>query len=87
MKYTKNDLKAFKNRGIKKEDIDKQMQNFKEGFDFVELAAPATLDDGIKAFDEIERSFLIELYEQASAYYSEHQKSRHFQSRIYLGRN
>ncbi|GHV66435.1 hypothetical protein FACS1894199_09850 [Bacteroidia bacterium] len=67
MKYTRNDLKAFKNRGIKKEDIDKQMQNFKEGFDFVELAAPATLDDGIKAFDEIERSFLIELYEQASA--------------------
>ena len=33
--YTKEDLKEFKRRKIKPEQIDKQIENFKKGFEFV----------------------------------------------------
>ena len=35
--YTKSDLKQFKRRGIKPEQIENQLENFKQGFDFVQI--------------------------------------------------
>ena len=41
MDYTKEDIKNLKHRGIKPEQIDRQLENFKKGFDYVSLSEPA----------------------------------------------
>lgn len=43
MDYTKEDLKVFKHRDIKPEQIDRQLANFEKGFDYVDLSEPATM--------------------------------------------
>lgn len=45
--YTKEDLKSFKQRGVKTEQIERQLDNFKKGFSPVNLSAPATIGNGI----------------------------------------
>lgn len=47
MDYTKEDLKVFKHRDIKPEQIDRQLANFEKGFDYVDLSEPATIGNGI----------------------------------------
>lgn len=64
--YTKEDLKEFKHRKIKPEQIDKQIENFKKGFEFVNLVEPATLNNGIKSIPAEEEDYLIDLYEKGS---------------------
>lgn len=64
--YTKEDLKEFKRRKIKPEQIDKQIENFKKGFEFVNLVEPATLNNGIKSVPTEEENYLIDLYEKGS---------------------
>lgn len=64
MMYTKEDCKEFKHRGIKKETIDRQLEHFGKGFDYITLEEPATMDNGIKYIPEEEKRFLIDLYEK-----------------------
>lgn len=63
--YTKEDLKVFKRRDIKKEKIDRQLENFRNGFDYVNLSEPATVGNGIITIPAEEENYLINLYEQA----------------------
>lgn len=65
MTYTKEDLHNFKHRGTKAEAIDRQLANFKKGFDYIDLAEPATTDNGIIRTSPEEEEHLIETYEQA----------------------
>lgn len=65
MTYTKEDLHNFKHRGIKAEAIDRQLTNFKKGFDYINLSEPATTDNGIIYTSPEEEEHLIETYEQA----------------------
>ena len=51
MDYTKEDLKVFKHRDIKPEQIDRQLANFEKGFDYVDLSEPATIGNGIIRID------------------------------------
>lgn len=62
--YTKEDLKEFKKRGVKSEDIDRQVENFRKGFNHVNLTAPAGIGNGIKSIPAGEEEYLINLYEQ-----------------------
>ena len=64
--YTKEDIKDFKRRDVKKEEIDRQLENFKKGFAFVELSEPATLNNGIRIVPPEEEAYLIDLYEIGS---------------------
>ncbi|MDR0982266.1 MAG: DUF4301 family protein [Culturomica sp.] len=66
MKFTKEDDKLLKSRGVKKEVIEKQLDNFEKGFDFVKLSEPAGLGNGIKVISEDEEKSLIDLYDNAS---------------------
>lgn len=63
--YTKEDIKKFKHRGVAPEEIDRQLNNFKTGFAPVPLAAPATLDNGIKRINPAEELRLTEAFEEA----------------------
>lgn len=65
MNYTKEDLKNFKNKDIKAEDVNRQLANFEKGFDFVNLSEPATIDNGIIRIAPEEEEHLLENYEQA----------------------
>ena len=56
------DLKQIQNKGIDLETFEEQIENFKRGFPFIDLAAPATLEDGIKIFTEIEIKGLEKTY-------------------------
>lgn len=65
MNYTKEDLKNFKHRDLKAEDIDRQLANFEKGFDFVNLSEPATIDNGIIRITPEEEEHLLANYELA----------------------
>lgn len=64
--YTKEDQKIFKHRDIKPEQIDRQLDNFKKGFDFIKLSAPATIGNGIQQIAAEEEEGLLALHETAS---------------------
>lgn len=63
--YTKEDLKHFKNRDIKSQHVDLQLENFKKGFDYVNLSETATIGNGITVVAPEDTIRLIETYEQA----------------------
>lgn len=65
MNYTKEDLKNFKHRDIKPEQIDRQVENFKKGFDHVSLSEPATLENGIVRIKEEDEERLFGRFEKA----------------------
>lgn len=62
--YTKEDLKHFKNRDIKSQQVDLQLDNFKKGFDYVNLSEPATIGNGITPIVPEDTTRLIEEYEK-----------------------
>ena len=59
---TQQDLKQIQSKGIDLETFEEQIENFKRGFPFIDLIAPATLDDGIKVFTESEIKGLEKTY-------------------------
>ncbi len=54
MTFTEKDLKQFESKGISKETVEKQLENFKKGFPFVRLTAPATVGNGLISFKDDE---------------------------------
>lgn len=64
--YTKEDLKDFKHRGIKQEQVNQQLENFKKGFGYVRLSEPAVIGNGIKIIPAEEENYLIDLYEKGA---------------------
>ena len=58
------DLEQLKSKGISPEMLDVQIENFKRGFDFVELEAPATPEDGLLVISEEERKALLTYFEE-----------------------
>jgi len=59
---TKEDLKLLQTKGIDQKSIDIQISNFKNGFPYIKLAKPATIKDGIHAFNPKEVQRLSEYY-------------------------
>ncbi|MDP4289755.1 MAG: DUF4301 family protein [Bacteroidota bacterium] len=59
---TQQDLKQIQSKGIDLETFEEQIENFKRGFPFIDLVAPATLEDGIKYFTETEVKGLEKTY-------------------------
>ena len=50
--FTQNDEKQFQAKGIEIDTIEQQIVNFKAGFPYIELVAPATIESGIKSFSD-----------------------------------
>lgn len=66
MKYTKEDIRQLKSRGMKSETIDAQLADFQKGFTPVTLTEPATVGNGILQITAEEGDRLVALYEQAA---------------------
>ena len=60
--YTDNDIKYFAERGIKVEEINRQLEFYKNGFPYLELVRPAVANDGIRCFSEQEISEFVQKY-------------------------
>ena len=60
--YSEKDLAQIKNKGISIALIEEQIANFKNGFPFVKLDAPATLKYGMKKFDAQTTNELADFY-------------------------
>ncbi|HNS47645.1 MAG TPA: DUF4301 family protein, partial [Bacteroidales bacterium] len=50
--FTSTDLEQFNSQGIGLQNVGNQLARFKEGFPFVVLVAPATIDNGIVRLDD-----------------------------------
>ncbi len=62
--FSDADLKSFAQRGISKDQVEQQIQNFKEGFPYLDLVRAAGIGDGIIRLNEHE-------VEQYARYYQE----------------
>ncbi len=45
--FTQKDIQQIKEHGLTPQKVEKQIQNFKDGFPFLQLVKPATIGDGI----------------------------------------
>jgi len=62
MNFTEKDLKQFDKKGIDISIVEKQINNFKNGFPFLEVIKAATINDGVKKFDNEQIEKLIRVY-------------------------
>ena len=70
--YTKSDLKQFKRRGIKPEQIENQLENFKQGFDFVQIRDAATINNGIHGLNDEQANEFIRIFRLTYVQNTEH---------------
>ena len=56
--FTENDLQQIQVKGINLETAEKQIENFKNGFPFIQLSEPATTRNGLNSFTEKEEGEL-----------------------------
>ncbi len=63
--FTDRDLQQLEEKGIDIKTVEKQLENFKKGFPYVVLVAPATVGNGIYAFNDDE----VDTWE---SYYNNH---------------
>jgi hypothetical protein len=62
--FTDKDLKEIQNREIPLAIIEEQISNFKAGFPYINLEAPATLTNGLKRYSEEEIRELAAFYKE-----------------------
>lgn len=63
--FNKNDLRQIKAKGIELLKIEKQINFFREGFPFIKLIRPATINDGIISLNDEIRTIYINLFEES----------------------
>ncbi len=50
--FTENDLQQFQKKGINVKTVEKQLENFRKGFPFIRLIAPATPENGLLSLNK-----------------------------------
>jgi hypothetical protein len=64
--FSKDDLKQIESRGISRETIERQIQDFTNGYPYCKLHAPATKENGIRTFNEKDIHELITVFERTA---------------------
>ena len=64
--FKETQLKQISNHGIQFSDIERQIENFRKGFDYAQLIKPATIGDGISFFEKKEVIDLAGYYDKIS---------------------
>jgi len=64
--FSNHDLKQIAARGISMKTIEQQVNDFKNGFPFTRLQAPATKENGIRTFNEKEIHELITNFDRSA---------------------
>lgn len=68
--FTEADLKQFEEKKISPEQIQVQIENFRNGFPFVKLAAAATQGEGIEVLNDEQIDVLINIFAEKAGQYS-----------------
>jgi len=68
--FTKADLKQFEEKNISLNQIEAQIENFRNGFPYVHLIGAATPDNGIRVLDDEKTALLTAAFEEAGPKYS-----------------
>lgn len=63
--FTKENLEQIQNQGLTIEIIEKQLNNFKDGFPPIQLIAPATPQNGLKILLEEEEGQYVSIFENS----------------------
>ncbi len=66
MNWTEKDIQQFEKKGISIEQVENQIKSFKEGFPYLDITAPATIDNGIIHLNENEIVEYIRKYNYES---------------------
>jgi hypothetical protein len=67
MVFTDRDLSQIRRKGISVETAERQLEYFRKGFPFIDLARPAVRGDGIRVIPETEKLDLAAFYDRACA--------------------
>lgn len=57
-------IETIEKHGLTKEEIQEQLQIFKNGIPFIDIIAPAGIGKGIEKFDESDQQIFIEIFEK-----------------------
>lgn len=68
MQFTQEDIKQIEAQGIRLSEIEEQISNFVNGFEFMHLQRPATIKDGIKTFSSQEIEEFVNFYKKEKEY-------------------
>lgn len=63
MNFSKDDIKQIESHNLTVDDINRQIQQFKEGINFSNIHSAATIDDGICALSYLEVDKYVKLYD------------------------
>ncbi|MEM6516226.1 MAG: DUF4301 family protein [Bacteroidota bacterium] len=63
MKFTQQDIKQIKNKGLTKKIVERQIEIFKNGLPYSNLVSAAVIDDGITKLDEQKNNKYISIFE------------------------
>ena len=62
--FNQDDLRRIKKSGLTPRDIEKQMELYRHGSNYLNLNRPCAIHDGILSIQKAERDELIKLYER-----------------------
>ena len=64
--FTEKDIQQIESKGLTHEKVNNQIKNFIQGFPYLKISRPATINDGIIRLSEEEIEAYIKLYEDLS---------------------
>ncbi|MEZ4884365.1 MAG: DUF4301 family protein [Chitinophagales bacterium] len=67
--FSAKDLTSISQKGISLETLETQIQNFRQGFPFMNLVKAATIGEGILRFNDSQKKQMIENFEEASKHH------------------
>jgi hypothetical protein len=62
--FTQNDLRRIKKLGLTSRDLEKQMESYRHGSNYLKLNRPCAINDGILSIQKSARDELIKLYDR-----------------------
>jgi len=65
--FTQNDFRRIKKLGLTPRDVEKQMESYRHGSNYMNLNRPCTINDGILSIQKAKMDELIKLYEREAA--------------------
>jgi len=68
--FTQADLELFEKKNISPEKIERQIENFRNGFPYINLIGAATPNNGIRVLDDEKTAVLTAAFEKAATKYS-----------------
>jgi hypothetical protein len=64
MDFSEKDKKQIKEHGLTSEEVEKQIDNFKKGFPYIDIVKPVTHNDGVVIIDDMPGNYFANLFSE-----------------------